>query len=115
MDPLVQLVQRFCTEYLGPPNLAVAPQIFDPRYRLHVGGHDLAGLDDAYLPVARRLFEDNPTFAITVHDLFTDGTWLAFRFSSSSTSLRRGARRAVWGGVILFTSNGHHLTEAWLE
>ena len=86
-----------------------------PNYQLHVGGFELLSRDDDYIPTMTKAFEEYPEFAITVHDLLTDGNSIAIQFSLHSSAANQNAGRAVWSGTVLYRWNGEQLTEAWAE
>ncbi len=114
MHPLVNLVRRYCVDYVNRHDFSVLREIIEPDYRLHVGGFTLVGRDETYIPTMTKAFAEYPDFGITVHDLFTDGSLITMRFSLHSTSATRHSS-AVWSGVVTYAWNGERITEAWAE
>lgn len=114
MHPLVNLVRRYCVDYVNCHDFNALREIIEPDYRLHVGGFTLVGRDETYIPTMTKAFAEYPDFGITVHDLFTDGGLITMRFSLHSASATRH-NSAVWSGVVIYAWNGTRITEAWAE
>lgn len=115
MHPFVRLIRRYCIDYTNCHNLAVCDEIMVPDYELHIGGHVLAGRDDAYKPAVREQLEQFPGLGLTVHEVLTDGDRLALRFSEHGASVRHDGRVAAWRGVGLYRWDGERLVSCRVE
>ncbi|QRP43093.1 nuclear transport factor 2 family protein [Amycolatopsis sp. FDAARGOS 1241] len=113
-EPFVALMRRYVTDYTNRHDVSVCPEIMEPGYVLHMGPHEVAGRDEAYIPAARRQFEQFPGLGLTVHTIVTDGRRLAMRFSEHGRRARDG-RLAVWTGIGLYRWNGRRLESNFVE
>lgn len=112
---IVEVIRRYCIDYTACHNLSVCDDIMEPDYTLHMGGHDVAGRDDAYKPAAARQFTQFPGLGLTVNELVLNGDRLALRFSEHGASARHGGALASWAGIGLYRWNGTRLTENYVE
>lgn len=115
MEPLVALMRRYVVDYTNRHDTSVCAEIMEPGYTLRMGPHVVAGRDDAYVPAARKQFEQFPGLGLTVHEIATNGERLAMRFSEHGASVRHGGARAAWTGIGLYRWNGTRLVENWVE
>lgn len=115
MHPFVRLIRRYCIDYTNSHDLSVCDDIMVPGYELRIGGHALAGRDDAYKPAVRKQLEQFPGLGLTVHEVLTDGVRLALRFSEHGASARHDGRLAAWQGVGLYRWDGERLVSSLVE
>lgn len=114
-DPFVALMRRYVNDYTNRHDVSVCAEIMEPDYTLRMGPHTLAGRDDSYIPAAQRQFTQFPGLCLTVHEIVTNGTQLAMRFSEHGRSVRHGGRAAVWTGIGLYYWNGQRLVRNFVE
>lgn len=110
MHPLVALMRRFSVDWLGRADPSAATEIMAPGYSILIGGHTLAGRDDAYIPGTLAQLSRFPGLLLTVQELFTDGDRVAMRFTEHGPSSADGGQPAAWTGVGLFFWDGTRLT-----
>lgn len=115
MEPFVALMRRYCIDYTARHDLSVCEDIMVPGYTLHMGGHDLAGRDEAYKPAAAVQFRQFPGLCLTVNEIICSGDRLALRFTEHGASIRHDGARAAWGGIGLYRWDGQRLTENFVE
>ncbi|MFP5072977.1 ester cyclase [Pseudonocardia nantongensis] len=115
MDPFVALMRRYVVHYTNPHDTSVCPEIMEPDYVLRMGPHVVAGRDEAYLPAAQAQFAQFPGLGLTVHEIVTDGTRLALRFSEHGASCKHAGAAATWTGLGLYRWNGARLTDNSVE
>lgn len=115
MDGFVALMRRYVVDYTNRHDTGVCAEIMEPGYVLRMGPHVVAGRDDAYVPAARAQFEQFPGLGLTVHEIVTDGTRLALRFSEHGASHRHDGAAATWTGLGLYRWNGTRLTDNSVE
>ena len=115
MEPFVALMRRYCLDYTARHDLAVCDEIMTPGYKLHMGGHELAGRDTAYKPAAAAQFRQFPGLCLTVNEIICSGDRLALRFSEHGASARHGGAHAAWGGIGLYRWDGGRLVENLVE
>lgn len=115
MEPFVALMRRYVVDYTNSHDTSVCVEIMEPDYVLRMGPHVVAGRDEAYLPAARAQFAQFPGLGLTVHEIATDGTRLALRFSEHGASLRHARAAATWTGLGLYRWNGTRLTDNSVE
>ena len=115
MDPLAALLRRYVDDWLNAADASVCEELLDPDYAVHIGGHLLAGRDDAYVPATLRQLQQFPGLVVTVHEVLVARDRIAMRFSERGASVRHGGRTASWTGVALFRWDGTRLTEAFVE
>ncbi|WP_067650815.1 ester cyclase [Nocardia harenae] len=115
MEPFVALMRRYVVEYTNRHDTAVCAQIMAPGYTLRMGAHVLRGRDEHYVPAAAAQFRQFPGLGLTVHEIVTNGSELALRFSEHGASIRHGGRRAAWSGIGLYRWDGTRLLENFVE
>lgn len=115
MEPFIALMRRYCLDYTARHDMTVCDEIMDPGYTLHMGGHDLAGRDDAYKPAAGAQFRQFPGLCLTVNEIICSGDRLALRFTEHGASMRHGGVRASWSGIGLYRWDGQRLLENFVE
>lgn len=115
MIPIVALMRRYCDEFVNARNPAMCAELMSEDYVLHLAGREYVGRATGYEPAVGPLFAQFPDLAITMHELLTDGSRLATRFTLRGTSTRHGGNRAAWGGVAVYTWNGERFTSVWVE
>lgn len=109
-DPLVALMRRYVVDYLNRHDPAVAAEIMEPDYLLHIGEHVLSGRDDVYVPGVMTQLQQFPGLGLTVHEILCSGDRIALRFTEHGASTRHGGAVAAWAGVALYRWNGRRLT-----
>ena len=112
--PLVRLAQRFAVDWLDSADEAVPKTIMSPDYLVHIGDIALDGLAD-YTAATLGQLRQFPGLALTIHQLVTDGDWLALVFTEHGASAAHDLRAAAWCGVALFAWDGSVLTENWTQ
>jgi SnoaL-like polyketide cyclase len=115
IGPSAQLLRGFAVDFLTAHNLAAVETIMEPDYSLHIGGFDLSGRDDNYLPATGAQLEQFPGLCVTVHDTVIGPDALAMRFTEHGASNRHSGRLATWGGVTLFRIRNGRLHQGWAE
>lgn len=115
MEPFVALMRRYCIDYTARHDLTVCDDIMVPEYTLHMGGHHVAGRDEAYKPAAAAQFRQFPGLCLTVNEIICSGARLALRFSEHGASRRHDGAQASWGGIGLYRWDGQRLTENFVE
>ncbi|OZF39573.1 ester cyclase [Rhodococcus sp. 14-2483-1-2] len=115
MEPFVALMRRYCIDYTNRQDTTVCAEIMDPEYTLHMGGHHLVGRDSAYIPAARKQFEQFPGLGLTVNELICSGDRVAMRFTEHGASLRHCGAVASWGGIGLYKWDGARLVANFVE
>jgi predicted ester cyclase len=115
ISPSAQLLRGFAVDFLTAHNLAAVETIMEPDYSLHIGGFDLSGRDDKYLPATGAQLEQFPGLCVTVHDTVVGPDALAMRFTEHGASNRHGGRLSTWGGVTLFRIQNGRLHRGWAE
>jgi hypothetical protein len=110
MDPLVGLMRRFALDWLGRADVDACAGIMAEDYSILIGGHTLAGREDAYIPGTLAQLHRFPGLLLTVSDLFTDGDRVAMRFTEHGPSEADDMAPAAWGGIGLFFWDGERLT-----
>jgi len=115
MDPFVALMRRYVVDYTNRHDTSVCAELMEPDYTLRMGPHVVAGRDSAYIPAARKQFTQFPGLGLTVHEIVTNGTRLAMRFSEHGASVRHGGAAASWAGIGLYRWNGHRLVDNSVE
>jgi hypothetical protein len=115
LHPFVALMRRYCIDYTNSHDLSICDSIMSADYTLHMGAHVLRGRDNAYKPAVEKQFRQFPTLGLVVHEIVTNGTRLAMRFSEHGASARFGGRLACWQGIALYKWDGNVLVENWVE
>jgi hypothetical protein len=115
ISPFVAVMRRYQIEYAAAQNFEVCKQVLAPDYVLHVGGQAISGRDEAYIPASKVAYQRFPYLGVAIHEIVTNGEFMAARISEHGASVRHGMRKAVWRGVGVWTWNGRQLTEAWVE
>ncbi len=110
MHPLVGLMRRFALDWLGRADVDTCAEIMTPGYSILIGGHTLAGRDEAYVPGTLAQLHRFPGLLLSVQELFTDGDRVALRFTEHGPSEADDLAPAAWGGIGLFTWDGERLT-----
>lgn len=113
-DEILPLVRRWAVGWLNGHDPSVSEQILAEDYRLRIGTFELARRD-AYVEATVGQLSQFPGLVLTVHEVLTNGTQAALRFSEHGVSLRHEGRAAAWTGVVLFEGDGSRLVRAWAE
>jgi predicted ester cyclase len=113
-DPL-RLARRFANDFMNGHDLSVVPEIMSETYTLHIGGHDLSGRDEVYLPAVSSQLEEFPGLVLTVNDVICAPEGVALAFTEHGASVRLGGTRAAWRGVVLYRIAEGRLVEGWAE
>jgi hypothetical protein len=113
MHPLLTLTRKFYVNYAHAQNEELIPVLVGPEFIVHSGGFVLEN-QDQYRSVVQQAFIEYPTMGICVHDVVTDGEFIAVRFTEHGTSTRRQAS-AAWRGISLYRSDGECFVENWVE
>lgn len=115
MEPFVALMRRYVVDYTNRHDTSVCADIMEPEYTLRMGSHVVSGREEHYIPAARAQFRQFPGLVLTVHELMTNGSQLAMRFSEHGASVDRGGAVASWTGLGLYRWNGRRLVENFVE
>lgn len=105
---VVQLMKGFCQDWLNRADPAACQAIMHSDYEVHIGGVVLSGLRE-YVPATLGQLQDFRGLLITVHELFTNGSEIALRFTEHGASVRAGGNTAAWRGIALFWTDGNML------
>lgn len=111
---ILPLVRRWAVDWLNGQDASVLPEILSEDYVLHIGGHDLTGRD-AYRGAVLGQFREFPGLVLTVHEVMTDGTRAAVRFTEHGASVRQEGRTAAWVGIAMFRAEDGRLVETYAE
>jgi predicted ester cyclase len=111
----VNLMRRYAIDYTACHAIDVCDEIMISGYTLWMGGHRVAGREEAYKPAALKQFRQFPNLGFTVHEIITNGDRLALRFSEHGASVRHDLKFAAWGGIGLYRWDGERLTECRVE
>ncbi len=115
LHPLAALLRRFALQFLACQDWSVLQEVMADDYRLEVGGHVIAGRDEAYRPAMRVQFGQFPGLGVTVHEVLLADDAMAMRFTEHGASRRDGGRAAAWQGVSLFQVRKGRLQSGWAE
>lgn len=113
--PTAQLLRGFAVDFLTAHEPEAARRIMDPDYCLSIGGFDLSGRDDAYLPATVAQLEQFPGLCVTVHDVIIGDDTMAMRFTEHGISIRNPGAAAAWGGITLFRVEQGRMRRGWAE
>jgi predicted ester cyclase len=113
--PIVALMRRYCDEFVNAQDPSRCVSLMSDDYRLHLAGREYVGRAEGYEPAVGPLFAQFPDLHVTIHEMLTDGSRLATRFTLCATSTRHGGNRAAWGGVAIYTWDGSRYTSVWVE
>lgn len=103
------LVRRYLYDGINRHDLTVLAEVVAPDYRYETAGHVIAGATD-YLAMVEGYLAREPTIAVTVHEVFTDGPHVAVHLTKHTA-----APRAAWSGVLLYAGTDDRLTGCWAE
>jgi predicted ester cyclase len=115
MEPIVALMRRYQDEFVNAQDPSRCASLMSEDYRLHLAGREYVGRAEGYEPAVGPLFAQFPDLHLTIHELLTDGSRLATRFTLDAHSTRHSGRRAAWGGVAVYTWDGSRYTSVWVE
>lgn len=115
MEPFVALMRRYVVDYTNRHDTSVCAEIMEPEYTLYMGSHVVRGREESYIPAAQAQFRQFPGLGLTVHELMTNGSQLAMRFSEHGASVNKGGAVASWTGLGLYRWNGRRLVENYVE
>ena len=113
-DTILPLVRRWAVNWINGHDAQATEDLMVPEYALRIGTFDLT-TRAAYVDATVSQLAQFPGLVLTVHEVLTNGTQAAIRFSEHGASLRHEGRAAVWTGVVLFESDGTHLVRTWAE
>lgn len=114
MEPFVALMRRYCIDYTNSHDASVCDEIMHPDYVVHISQWDLPR-DALYKPAVQQVFGRFPGLGLVVHELVTNGTRLAMRFSEHGASPADQGRFAAWAGIGLYKWDGCQLRENYVE
>ena len=109
------LMRRYRDEFVNAQDPSRCASLLSEDYRLHRAGREYVGRAEGYEPAVGPLFAQFPDLHLTIHELLTDGSRLATRFTLDAHSTRHDGRRAAWGGVAVYTWDGSRYTSVWVE
>jgi predicted ester cyclase len=113
--PVVALMRRYCEEFVNARDPSMCARLMSEDYVLHLAGREYVGRATGYEPAVGPLFAQFPDLSITMHEMLTDGSRLATRFTLRGTSTRHDGNRTAWGGVAIYSWDGDRLTSVWVE
>jgi len=113
--PTARLLRGFAVDFLTAHEPEAARRIMDPDYCLSIGGFELSGRDDAYLPATVAQLEQFPGLCVTVHDVIIGEDAMAMRFTEHGVSIRNPGVAAAWGGITLFRVEQGRMRRGWAE
>ncbi|TFD62185.1 hypothetical protein E3T39_04095 [Cryobacterium suzukii] len=99
----IELMRRFCADWLNKANADVCRQIMSAEYRVEIGGIVLSGLAE-YVPATLQQLRQFPGLEIVVHEVISNGNQMALRFTEHGGSTQ--GNYAAWVGIALFWSDG---------
>lgn len=114
MEPFVALMRRYCIDYTNRHDASVCDEIMHPDYVVHISQWDLPR-DALYKPAVQQVFGRFPGLGLVVHELVTNGSRLAMRFSEHGAAPADAGRFAAWGGIGLYRWDGRQLLENFVE
>lgn len=113
-DEILPLVRRWTVGWINGHDPTVCKDLLDPDYRLRIGTFEITRRE-AYVDATVGQLAQFPGLVLTVHEVLTNGTRAAVRFSEHGASLRHEGRAAAWTGIVLFEGDGTRLVRAWAE
>lgn len=113
-DTILPLVRRWAVDWLNSHDPTACTELMVPEYALRIGAFEFADRD-SYVTATTGQLEVFPGLGLTVHEVITDGTRAALRFTEHGASVRHDGRRAAWTGVVIFEGNGRQLVRTWAE
>jgi SnoaL-like domain len=114
VEPIAGLVRRWALAWVTLGDVQAAEQVLAPEYRIRISGTVLDGRA-AYVEGGLGQIERFEGWTLTVHELIFNGERVAVRFTLHGADRARELRRAAWGGVAMFRTDGHQLTECFAE
>jgi hypothetical protein len=109
---MVDLVRRWCVDWLARADARVCEEILAPDYTLLIGGFTL-GPREAYIEATLKQLGRFPGLGLTVHELIAAEDHVALRFTEHGASPKHG--EAAWRGIALFRWDGSRLSECFAE
>lgn len=113
-DTILPLVRRWAVDWLNGHDPSACETLMAPDYALRIGTFDLT-TREAYVDATVGQLAQFPGLVLTVHEVLTNGTQAALRFSEHGASTRHDGRTAAWTGVVLFEGDGARLVRTWAE
>ena len=113
-DTILPLVRRWAVDWINGHDASVCDDLMVPDYALRIGTFDLH-TRDAYVEATVGQLAQFPGLVLSVHEVLTNGTQAAIRFSEHGASTKHEGRAAAWTGVVLFEGDGTRLTRTWAE
>ena len=113
-DTILPLVRRWAVDWINGHDAAATEDLMVPDYALRIGTFELA-TRAAYVDATVGQLAQFPGLVLTVHEVLTNGTQAAIRFSEHGASLKHEGRAAAWTGVVLFEGDGKRLVRTWAE
>lgn len=113
-DTILPLVRRWAVDWINGHNPGACEDLMVSEYALRIGTFNLS-TRAAYVEATVAQLAQFPGLVLTVHDVLTNGTQAAMRFSEHGASLKHEGRAAAWTGVVLFEGNGSRLVRTWAE
>lgn len=113
-DTILPLVRRWAVDWINGHDAAACDDLMVPDYALRIGTFDLS-TRAAYVEATVGQLAQFPGLVLTVHEVMTNGTRAALRFSEHGASRKHEGRAAAWTGVVLFEGDGSRLVRTWAE
>ena len=110
----LQLMKRYCIDYVNVGDQAVTRELMVEDYVLHMGFHEVRGRDTSYFDATASLIAQYPGLLLTVHEIATSGERLMMRFTEHGRRQKDGAF-CSWGGIALYRWNGQQLLHCSVE
>ena len=101
VTPIVALMRRYCDGFVNAQDPSMCASLMSDDYELRLAGREFIGRAEGYEPAVGPLFAQFPDLTVTMHEMLTDGSRLATRFTLRGTSTRHGGNSSAWGGVAI--------------
>lgn len=113
-DSILPLVRRWAIDWLCAHDASACDDLMVDDYSLRIGAFEF-GDRDSYVKATSGQLTLFPGLMLTVHEVLTNGTDAAIRFTEHGASTKDDGRAAAWRGVVLFSGDGTRLTRTWAE
>lgn len=113
-DSILPLVRRWVIDWLCAHDAATCDELMVEDYSLRIGVFEFSDRA-SYVKATSGQLDLFPGLMLTVHEILTNGTDAAIRFTEHGASTKDDGRAAAWRGVVLFSGDGERLTRTWAE
>lgn len=111
---MIPLIRRWAVDWLASHDPHTCTEIMHEDYLLTIGAVELCGRQ-AYVDGTMGQLGIFPGLVLTVHDVMATDSYGAVRFTEHGAGIHKDGRRAAWGGIALFQTDGTQLIRTWAE